>query len=82
MTTEAAPSSSGTFSRWLSSTPMKATTRPARAAESSKTTVNRLGSLPLRIAASTLREPRLVLKARQATVNDMVSKTIDRPSTM
>ena len=61
---------------------MKATNSPTRAAESSKTTVNRLESLLRRTAATTLREPLCVLKARQAMVNEMASNTAESPSTM
>ena len=81
MATEAAPSRTGASSAWLRNTPRKATVRPARAAESSNTTVNRLGSLLVWTVVQMPRPTRVWRNSRQATVNEMLSKTAARPRT-
>ena len=81
MTMEAAPSSTGAFNWWLRNTPKKATTRPTSAAESSKRTVNRLGSLLWWMAVMVLRPLRDRLKVFQATLNEMLSNTNATAST-
>ena len=82
MAIDAPPSKYGLPSRWPKNTPRNAMARPSSAAESSKTTVNRLGSLVMRTKRAIPVVPRALLNCRSAKAKDDPSTSAEIASTM
>ncbi|MNL48998.1 hypothetical protein D3C87_1718990 [compost metagenome] len=81
MATEATPSRIGRSKAWLATTPIRAMTRPVRAAVSSNRTVKMVGSLLSCTARSRGRPARSRLKALSATHQEPLSNRMARPRT-